>query len=193
MRMEVRAVIRSLVIDFRKGLRYLQAFKIFCIPCLNYTQQIKWENEKVKCSCWLFFSELLKSSQFYLFLYLSPVSRVFWFNLVKFSSNLILSIPFNVCYRKYSGLDYSVCTLSSELFLSVFFFHSCFDVAGSSPVGRRKKSTGDSDICPDLSAYNSVTSAAVSLSVCWKNILSNLAVSQSLLLILRFQHMATNH
>jgi len=91
-------------------------------------------------------------------------------NLVKFSSILILSTPVNISYRKDFGLNYSVCTLASEIFLSAFFFLPCFEVAGSCPVGRRKKSTrGYSDFCPDLSVYPSVTSAAV--SVCWKSLL----------------------
>lgn len=51
MGMEVIAAIRTLVIDFNKGLQYLQAFKVFFIPCLNHTKQIRWENKKLKCSC----------------------------------------------------------------------------------------------------------------------------------------------
>lgn len=67
-------------------------------------------------------SEIFAS--FYLFLYLSPASKELWFNLVKSSSILILPIPFNVCYRQDFGLDYSVCTLYSELFFACFLFPS---------------------------------------------------------------------
>lgn len=111
--MAVIAAIRSSVINFNKGLQYLQAFKVFFIECLIYTKQIKWENKNVKCFCCLFYSEHLESSQH------STYTCSKCFNLVKTSSTVNTWMPLNVSYRKDSALRCSVvhyhsCTLSSE-------------------------------------------------------------------------------